>query len=97
MGKTILTDTVGRRIVNLLSNRTISFLANEIGIAAVNSIKTAFSKSPTIQLLDIVVIIPLTGDLQGNFVMSFEDEFARKMVTAFRSDPLPADKIDDYL
>ncbi len=97
MRKTILTDTVGRRIVNLLSNRTIRFLAGDIGIAAVNSIKTAFSNSPAIQLFDIVVIIPLTGDLQGNFVMSFEDKFARKIVSAFRSDPLPADKIDEYV
>jgi CheY-specific phosphatase CheX len=81
----------------LLSNRTIRFLADDLALATVNSVKTEFSTTASVQLLDIVVIIPLTGDLQGNFVMSFEDEFARKIVSAYISDPIPADKFDEYL
>lgn len=97
MRKVIITDIVGRRVINLLSNRTIRFLESDIGIASINSIKTNTQSTASVKLLDLVVIIPLVGALKGNFVMSFEDKFARSIVTAYITHPIPEDEFDEYL
>ena len=95
--KVLLTETVGQRIINLLSNRTIRFIESDIKVASANSIKTNFSIGPIVKLFELVAIVPLTGDLKGNFVMSFEEKFARHIVAAYITNPIPANQFEEYL